>query len=200
MAEVLLFHHALGFTEGVRAFADELRAAGHDVTTPDLFEGVTFDSLDEGVAHAESIGFEEITERGVDAVAGLGDRLVVAGFSLGVLPAQAIAQTRPGVAGAILYHGAMPSSTFGDAWPEGVALQIHLGEDDPWASEDLDTAAGGNGGVLRLDPIDVSTLTNLQVTVAYGINADSGTRWETCLLYTSPSPRDVEETRMPSSA
>ncbi len=140
MAEVLLFHHALGLTEGVRAFADELRAAGHDVSTRDLYEGVTFDSLEEGVAHAESIGFEEITERGVRTADELGDRLVVAGFSLGVLPAQAIAQTRPGVAGAILYHGAVPSSTFGDAWPADVALQIHLGEDDPWVSEDLEAA------------------------------------------------------------
>jgi len=32
--------------------------------------------------------------------------------------------------------------------------------------------------------------------------ADDGEwfRFDTCLLYTSPSPRDVEESRMPSSA
>lgn len=140
MANVLLFHHALGLTEGVSAFADDLRAAGHAVTTPDLYDGATFDALEDGVAHAEKIGFEEIAARGVSVATDLGDRLVVAGFSLGVLPAQQIAQTRTGVAGAILYHGAMPASQFGDGWPEGVALQIHLGERDPWAREDLEVA------------------------------------------------------------
>ena len=65
MAEVLLFHHAQGLTPGVRAFADELRAAGHTVHTPDLFDGRTFDSIDEGVAHAKEIGFENVLERGV---------------------------------------------------------------------------------------------------------------------------------------
>lgn len=140
MANVLLFHHALGLTEGVRAFADELRAAGHTVTAPDLYEGATFDALEDGVAHAEAIGFEEIAARGVAAATDLGGQLAVAGFSLGVLPAQQIAQTRAGVVGAILYHGAMPASELGDGWPDGVALQIHLGEHDPWAREDLEVA------------------------------------------------------------
>ena len=39
MAEVVLFHHLQGLTEGVRAFAGELRAGGHTVHTPDLFDG-----------------------------------------------------------------------------------------------------------------------------------------------------------------
>lgn len=140
MANVLLFHHALGLTEGVRAFADDLRAAGHAVTTPDLYDGATFDALEDGVAHAETIGFEEIVARGVGAAADLDGSLVVAGFSLGVLPAQQLAQTRDGIVGAVLYHGAMPAAQFGDGWPAGVALQIHLGERDPWAKEDLETA------------------------------------------------------------
>src|SRR5437773_964554 len=49
MAEVLLFHHAQGLTPGVHAFADELRAAGHTVHTPDLFDGRTFGSIDHGM-------------------------------------------------------------------------------------------------------------------------------------------------------
>jgi esterase/lipase len=39
MAEVMLFHHAMGQTEGFTALADELRQAGHTVHTPDLFGG-----------------------------------------------------------------------------------------------------------------------------------------------------------------
>src|SRR5262245_45225518 len=99
MAEVLLFHHALGRTEGFAAFADELREAGHTVHTPDLFEGRTFGSIDEGMAHVRELGFEEIIARGDRAADGLPNELVYAGFSLGVVPAQKLAQTRPGARG-----------------------------------------------------------------------------------------------------
>lgn len=141
MTDVLLFHHALGVTLGIRAIADELRAAGHDVTVPDLFEGSTFDTVEAGVAHAEQIGFEAITDRGVAAADGLDDRLVVVGFSLGVLPAQKLAQTHRGVAGAVLCHAAIPLGVFADTWPRRVALQVHMVEGDPWAAEDIDAAA-----------------------------------------------------------
>ncbi len=136
MAHVVLFHHALGLTDGVRAFAERLRAAGHAVTTPDLFDGRTFDSIDDGVAHAESIGFLQISELGYDAAAGLPDGLVAAGFSLGALPALRIAQTRPGAVGGILYHSGVPVDTFADSWPTGVGLQLHVCEDDPWGDVD----------------------------------------------------------------
>ena len=59
MAEVLLFHHAQGLTSGIHAFADELRAAGHTVHTPDLFDGRTFDSIDEGMAYIKSSGMDD---------------------------------------------------------------------------------------------------------------------------------------------
>jgi dienelactone hydrolase len=88
MAEVLLFHHAQGLTPGVRAFADELRAAGHIVHTPDLFDGRTFQTLDEGVAYAAEIGFENIRERGIRAADDLPAELVYAGFSIGEMSAQ----------------------------------------------------------------------------------------------------------------
>jgi dienelactone hydrolase len=87
MAEVVLFHHAQGLTPGVVAFADELRQAGHTVHTPDLLDGRTFGSIDEGMRYAEEIGFpDEVIGRGVRAVEGLPAELVYAGFSLGVLP------------------------------------------------------------------------------------------------------------------
>jgi dienelactone hydrolase len=155
MTDVLLFHHALGATAGVHGFADELRAAGHHVVVPDLFDGVVFGSLADGVAHAESLGFDTIIERGVACADGLGDRLVVAGFSLGVLPAQKLAQQRTGVVGALLYHAAVPPATFGNAWPPGVALQLHFCEHDPWAEEDLEAATAltaDAGGELFLYP------------------------------------------------
>jgi dienelactone hydrolase len=143
MAEVVLFHHALGLTPGVIGFADELRRAGHTVHTPDLFEGRTFDTIDAGMGHAQEIGFPgEILQRGARAVEGLPAEVVYAGFSLGVLPAQLLAQTRPGARGALLFYSFVPVAEFGQAWPEGVPVQVHGMDADPFfAGEgDIDAA------------------------------------------------------------
>ena len=129
---MVLFHHAQGLTPGVVAFADELRSAGHTVHTPDLYDGRTFTTLEEGMAHAEEIGFGEVLERGVRAAEGLPAELVYAGFSLGVLPAQKLAQTRRGVLGALLCYSCVPVSEFGSAWPDGVPVQIHGMDADPF--------------------------------------------------------------------
>ena len=139
---VLLFHHAQGQTTGFLAFADELREAGHTVHAPDLYDGETFGDTDSGVAHAKQIGFSEILRRGTEAAQELPADIVYAGFSLGVMPAQSLAQTRPGARGAVLFHGAFPPDEFGGPWPRGVPLQIHFMEDDPWAGEDLPAAEG----------------------------------------------------------
>jgi dienelactone hydrolase len=139
MTTVLLFHHAQGQTSGFLGFADELRRAGHTVHTPDLFDGRTFDDLDEGVGYAQATGFDQIVERGVRAAEGLPDDIVYAGFSLGVMPAQALAQTRAGARGALFYSACLPPSEFG-AWPDGVPMQIHMMESDPWAEEDRPVA------------------------------------------------------------
>lgn len=139
MAEIVVFHHALGSTSGVTVFAGMLREAGHTAHTPDLFDGRTFDSLEAGVAHAEEIGLDTVMDRGEAAVAGLPADLVYAGFSLGVMPAQRLAQTRPGARGAVLVHSAVPPGLFGE-WPAGVPVQIHLMEGDPWAEEDAEAA------------------------------------------------------------
>jgi dienelactone hydrolase len=140
VAEVLLFHHAQGQTEGILAFADELRAAGHVVHTPDLYDGMTFGELDEGVGYAKQVGFGVIVERGVAAADGLPAELVYAGFSLGVLPAQMLTQTRPGAQGALLLSACFPPSEFESPWPDGVPVQIHMMEGDEWAQEDLPAA------------------------------------------------------------
>ena len=131
MAEVVLFHHAQGLTPGVVAFAGELRRAGHSVHTPDLFGGRTFGTLEEGMGYAEEIGFPgEVIGRGAQAVEGLPGELVYAGFSLGVLPAQMLAQTRPGARGALLFYSCVPVSAFG-SWPDGVPAQVHGMDADP---------------------------------------------------------------------
>jgi len=143
MAEVLLFHHAMGQTEGFRAFADELRGAGHIVHTPDLFDGQTLGSIEEGMAHAEQLGFpDEIIARGERAADDLPNELVYAGFSLGVVPAQKLAQTRPGARGALLFYSCVPVKYFGGAWPEGVPVQIHGMDADPFfvGEGDIDAA------------------------------------------------------------
>ena len=141
MAQVVLFHHAQGLTAGTLAFADRLRAAGHTVHTPDLYEGFIFASLDEGVDFARSVGFDVLLERGVRFVDELPRSVVYAGFSLGVLPAQQLAQTRDGAKGAVLMSAAFPPSEFDSAWPPGVPLQIHMMQDDPWVLEgDLEAA------------------------------------------------------------
>jgi dienelactone hydrolase len=141
MAEILLFHHALGQTPGFELFADELRSAGHTVHAPDLYAGRVFMTLEEGMAHAQSIGMVEIIERGVRAAERLPATLVYAGFSLGVLPAQKLAQTRPGARGALLFYSCVPVSAFG-TWPSGLPVQIHAMDADPIFSGegDLDAA------------------------------------------------------------
>lgn len=143
MAEVLLFHHAHGLTKGVLDFADELRRAGHEVHVPDLYDGHVFDSLDEGLAYARETGFATIQERGIRAAEGLPTELVYAGFSLGAMPAQQLAQTRTGARGALLFYSCVPTSEFGTDWPPGVPVQVHGMDADPFFTEeggDIDAA------------------------------------------------------------
>ena len=144
MAEVVLFHHVQGLTDGIRAFAEELRAGGHTVHTPDLFDGEQPATIDAGVAHAQSIGDEVLSERADRAVADLPEGLVYAGFSFGAGTAQRLAQTRPGARGALLYEACMPITgewAFGP-WPEGVPVQIHGMDKDPFFAleGDIDAA------------------------------------------------------------
>jgi dienelactone hydrolase len=141
MADVLLFHHALGQTPGFLAFADALRLAGHTIHTPDAFDGRTFGTIEEGVDHARSIGFQAVQDRGVAAAEGLPADLVYAGFSLGVMAAQRLAQTRDGARGAVLLDSAIPLGEFAPAWPTGVPVQVHGGEADPFFMEEGDVEA-----------------------------------------------------------
>ena len=161
MVNVVMFHHAQGLTPGLLAFADRLRAAGHVVHTPDLFDGQTFATLEEGIAHAKSIGFGAIHERGVAEGEALGAAAAYIGFSMGVMPAQQLAQTRGGALGAVFIDACMPVEEFGDGWPTGVPVQVHGMDADPFFAleGDLDAArslvAATDQGELFLYPGDV---------------------------------------------
>jgi dienelactone hydrolase len=160
MAEVLLFHHALGLTPGVTAFADDLRARGHVVHTPDLYDGRTFATVDEGVAHARELG-DTLDERARELAETLPAEIVYAGFSLGVMPAQQLAQKRPGARGAVLMHAAVPLEYLGP-WPDGLALQIHTMEDDELGdvAEARELAQAVTGAELFLYPGDTHLFTD----------------------------------------
>jgi dienelactone hydrolase len=141
VAEVVLFHHAQGLTAGVEGFADILRRAGHVVHVPDLFEGRTFETLAEGAAYFQEVGGESVLHRARSEVEALPEDLVYAGISLGVMPAQMFAQTRPGARGALFFEACLPVEEFGE-WPEGVPVQVHGMDADPFfvGDGDIDSA------------------------------------------------------------
>jgi dienelactone hydrolase len=142
MAELLLFHHAQGLTAGCLSFADEIRAAGHVVHTPDLYEGKTFTDLETGIGYAQQVGFGTILQRGREAADALPEGIAYGGFSLGVMPAQMLTQTRPGARGAVLVSACVPPSEFDGPWPEGVPVQIHMMDADRIVTEEGDLDAG----------------------------------------------------------
>ncbi|MGM0883633.1 MAG: dienelactone hydrolase family protein [Bacillota bacterium] len=141
MAEVLLFHHALGLTKGIYTFADELRGAGHTVHVPDLFDGHLFTTIEDGMAYVKEIGFEEIMERGTRVASELPREIVYAGFSLGVPAAQKLAQTREGARGALFFYSCVLTSMFGSPWPADLPVQIHGMDADPYFVEEGDIEA-----------------------------------------------------------
>jgi dienelactone hydrolase len=151
MATVILYHHVQGLTDGVQAFAERLRRAGHTVHTPDMFGGRRFDTIEQGMAFAREAGFGELAAKGLAAADEVGDGAVYAGFSFGVMPAQELAQTRAGARGAVLMSGCLPVSEFGDAWPEGVPVQVHGKEADPFFEEDLEAARELAGSTDRAE-------------------------------------------------
>lgn len=140
MAEVLLFHHAHGVTPGVVAFADRLSKAGHTVHVPDLYDGRTFETVQQGVAYADELG-EELDARADAAAAALPEQLVYVGMSLGVMSAQRIAQQREGARGAVLLYSFVDPVNFGEAWPAGVPAQIHGMDGDEFFAGDGDIDA-----------------------------------------------------------
>ncbi|MDO9495233.1 MAG: dienelactone hydrolase family protein [Nocardioides sp.] len=151
MADVVLFHHVHGLTTGVQAFADELRAAGHTVHTPDLFEGQVFDTLEEGMAFSRTV---PVDDRASAAVEDLPAELVYGGFSMGVMCAQTLASSRPGVRGGLLLHSAIDPQWVGP-WPDGAPAQIHAKEADPFFIEEDGDLAAAEAMVAAHDGVEL---------------------------------------------
>lgn len=144
MSEIVLFHHVLGLTEGVHDFAETLRQHGHIVQTPDLFDGETFNTIEQGMAFVEHHGFENIVRRGVDAAAEIphrSNRRVYAGFSLGAAPAQTLMTQDPEALGGFLLHSFVSPDFLAGSWPLGMPVQVHAMKHDPFFTEDGDREA-----------------------------------------------------------
>src|SRR5262245_1799782 len=138
MAEIVLFHHAGGLTDGVVAFADVLRDAGHTVQTPDLFDGRTFADVHDGVAYADSVGEGTFAARAAEIVATMASDLVYGGMSMGAARAAEQVLTRPGARGAFFLYGAIAPSWWEASWPAGVPSQAHVSEGDEWREKDAE--------------------------------------------------------------
>ena len=141
MSTIILFHHVLGLTPSVVAFADALRAAGHECVTPDLFEGRPFDDIPSGFEYFQDLGDDAFLRRADAAGAAVQGEVVVAGFSLGVVAAQHLLQTRPGVVQALLMHSFVDSSYVKGSWPDGVPVHVFGMDEDPFLVGDGDLAA-----------------------------------------------------------
>jgi dienelactone hydrolase len=130
---IALFHAALGLRPAVLEWADRLRAAGHGVEAPDLFDGEVFDDLEAGIRKRDALGTSELLARANAAVAELPGELVYMGFSLGADAAEYLAANRPGAVAAVLMHSAAPVAEMdAGAWPAGVPVQVHYALGDPW--------------------------------------------------------------------
>ncbi|MFE6911686.1 dienelactone hydrolase family protein [Streptomyces erythrochromogenes] len=136
---IMLFHSTYGLRPAVHAAADRLRAAGHQVQVPDLFEGRTFETVEEGMAHQDEIGRDELLKRAVLAAAPHSDGgLVYAGFSFGGSLAQHLALADEKARGLLLLHGTADLED--SASVDGLPVQLHIADPDPFEPHDWLTA------------------------------------------------------------
>lgn len=132
---IMLFHSTYGLRPAVRAAADRLRTAGHEVWTPDLFDGRTFDAVEESTAFSAELGRDELLRRAVLAAAPYSGRgLVYAGFSLGASVAQTLALGDDKARGLLLLHGT--SDIAPNARADELPVQLHVAEPDPFETDD----------------------------------------------------------------
>jgi dienelactone hydrolase len=143
MASIVLFHSALGLTTGTKKFAAVLAREGHTVLTPDLFDGETFETLDDGVKKRDALGIPELIHRAARSVEKAPAASIYAGFSMGAAAAQFLAATRSGARGAVLMHAVLPLAAIGmSRWPD-VPVQIHASLEDPWVDAVVLEAVAG---------------------------------------------------------
>ena len=134
--EVVVYHSAYGLRPAVVDFADTLRAAGHIVHTPDLYDGEVFSDREDAIRKIQELGFDGLLDRAVSAVAHLPAGVVYAGFSNGGACAELLAATRPGARGAVLVHAPLMVRDLGwTVWPAHVPVQAHFADKDPIRSQ-----------------------------------------------------------------
>lgn len=167
MAHIALFHSILGVRPGELDAARRFTEAGHEVRVVDQYDGEVFDDYSDATAYARTIGYHELSARALAATIDLPDNFIAVGFSNGAVMAEYIALHRP-VSGVLLVNTAVEvAEVGGQAWPAGVAVQVHHAMDDQWKEPqqlidfvDQVTAAGCDveiydykaGGHLFTDP------------------------------------------------
>jgi len=132
MTDVLVFHSVYGCRPAERAIAERLRGLGHRVVVPDLFDGRTAATVDEGFAIHDAVGWPLILERAAAAAADMPPETVLAGVSMGAGVAATLWERRPAAAGILLLHGVGPLP---EAPRPGTPLQLHLAEPDDYEDE-----------------------------------------------------------------
>ncbi|MGW7758944.1 dienelactone hydrolase family protein [Streptomyces violaceusniger] len=132
---IVLFHSAYGLRPAVQEAAGRLRAAGHEVVVPDLYEGQTAETVEDGMVIKERIGRDELLKRAITAAAPYSDRgLVYAGFSLGGALAQNLALADDKARGLLLLHGT--SDIADDTTVDELPVQLHVADPDPFEPHD----------------------------------------------------------------
>ena len=134
MAAILLLHAVRGLQDYERAAAERLRAAGHEVVLPDLFDGARAATIEAGMALKERVGWDAVVARAETAAAPLPADAVLGGFSYGAAVAAELWTRRPDAAGMLLLHGLVeiPSTA-----RHGTPVQLHLAEPDPFEEEEF---------------------------------------------------------------
>ncbi|WP_335973764.1 MULTISPECIES: dienelactone hydrolase family protein [Streptomycetaceae] len=131
---IVLLHSTYGLRPAVHTAAERLRAAGHEVYVPDLFDGRTADSVEEGREIADGIGNDELLRRAITAAAPHSEQgLVYAGFSVGAALAQNLALGDEKARGLLLLHG---TSDIADGAATDIPVQLHVADPDPFETED----------------------------------------------------------------
>jgi len=130
MAQLVLFHSACGLREVELTAARRLRAAGHEVLTPDLYAGQAADDLDTALSLMDAIGWEVICGRARQALDPVPGRAVLAGFSMGAGVIGSVWDRRPQAAGVVLLHGIAPVPA---SVRPGLPVQVHVADEDRFA-------------------------------------------------------------------
>ncbi|GAA2775460.1 dienelactone hydrolase family protein [Saccharopolyspora taberi] len=151
MAHVALFHSVLGLRSAERLAAERLSKAGHEVVTPDLFDGQTAATLDEGFRLLDRTGWDVVVRRARQAVEDMPEGTAFVGVSMGSGVVANLLSERPAAGPVVLLHAAveLPARV-----PAGLRMQLHAAEPDEFAPPErvagLRRAARESGVALEI--------------------------------------------------